>query len=378
MSPAQYENVRVGSVQWLLDGDQQSPPDESDLPVQTERVETVPGARRWPTRVALAALAVVVIGAGVVFALPEMRSRFLGSKSETTSVPPKTAPVAETGQPAAPASHAQTVAEALPPPPPPAQVAVSQPAPLPQPAPAALPKTALPPLAAATLPEPVHAAPPPPAAMALPAQIPAQPAQSAPAAAGPMSPVLPVASLGAASEPAGPGASPKIPASGSPDAQPAPIVAPAVPTAPAAQAPASPAPVAAAAVPRGAAAPVAEPVRVRLSFTAEESKTGEAFARQLRQEGYTVTSTVIHGSAGRWPGVAYFFRSDRETARLIARQLTAITGRTERARMSPRRPYPRPGTVEVSLLRYAKSGGTTGKRAHRLSLTHTHASHEEL
>jgi hypothetical protein len=337
MSRGQYENVRVGSVQWLLDGDQQFAPEESDLPVEGEPVETVPRARRWPTRVALAALAVIVIGAGTVFALPGMRSRFLGSTSETAGVPPKTAPVAETGQPAAPASHPQAVAEALPPPPPPAQAAVSQPAPLPQPAPAASPKTALP-LAAAALPEPLHAAPPPPA-------------QSAPPAAAPTSPVLPVASL----------------------------AAPAVPAAPAAQAPAAPAPAVAAAVPKAAAAPVAEPVRVRLSFTAEESKVGEAFARQLRQEGYTVTSTVIHGSSGRWPGVAYFFRSDRETARLIARQLTAVTGRTERARMSPRRPYPRPGTVEVSLLRYAKSGGTTGKRAHRLSaLTHTHASHEEL
>jgi hypothetical protein len=362
MSPAEYENVRVGSVQWLLDGDQQFLPDESDVPPQGERVETVRRSRRWPPRVALAALAVVVIGAGVVFALPEMRSRFAGLKSETASIPPKTTAVAETGQPAAPASHPQAVAVALPPPPPPAQVAVSQPAP-PQPSPAAPPKTALPPLSAAALPEPVHAAPPSPVAMALPAPTPAEPAQSAPAAAGPTSPVLPVASL---------------PTSGSPDAQPAPIAAPPVPAAPAAQAPAAPAPVAAGAVPKGATTPAAEPFRVRLSFTAEQSNIGEAFARQLRQEGYVVTSTVIHATSGRWPGVAYFFRSDRETARLIARQLTAITGRNEHARMSPRHPYPRPGTIEVSLLRYSKSGGTTGKRAHRLSaLTHTHGSREQ-
>ena len=78
-----------------------------------------------------------------------------------------------------------------------------------------------------------------------------------------------------------------------------------------------------------------------------------------------MTSIVIPVTPGRWPGVAFFFDSDRAKARLIARQLTAATGRTEHARLSDRHPYPKPGTVEVSLLGVAKSAKPKAKGAHK-------------
>ena len=119
---------------------------------------------------------------------------------------------------------------------------------------------------------------------------------------------------------------------------------------------------AAVAVPRKFSLPAAKPFKVQLSFTAGESRLGAAFARQLQQEGYQVTSAVIPVARGRWPGVAFFFRSDREKARLIARQLAAVTGRHEHARLSPRHPYPKPGVVEESLI---DAVGTHAGRADR-------------
>jgi hypothetical protein len=114
-----------------------------------------------------------------------------------------------------------------------------------------------------------------------------------------------------------------------------------------------------------AAAPVEEPLKVRLSFTADQSEHAAALAAQLRREGFEVISIVIPVTHGRWPGVAFFFNSDREKARMIARQLAVLTGRKEHARLSPRHPYLEPGTVEVSLLSTTTSGGrTSGKRAH--------------
>jgi hypothetical protein len=96
--------------------------------------------------------------------------------------------------------------------------------------------------------------------------------------------------------------------------------------------------------------PLDQPLRVALSFTADEAATATAFAQRLRRQGYAVTSLVIPVTPGRWPGVAFFFDRDRDKARAIAAQLGAVTGRHEHARLSPRHPYPNPGTVEVSLL----------------------------
>jgi hypothetical protein len=102
-------------------------------------------------------------------------------------------------------------------------------------------------------------------------------------------------------------------------------------------------------------------VAIRLSFESDEAEAAETFTARLRQQGYTVTTALIPVTPGRWPGVAFFFDSDREHARVIAQQLSAITGRTEHSRLSNRHPYPQAGTVEVSLLKTAPSKS----RAHR-------------
>ncbi|HTH99528.1 MAG TPA: hypothetical protein VL752_01175 [Acidisoma sp.] len=114
-----------------------------------------------------------------------------------------------------------------------------------------------------------------------------------------------------------------------------------------------------------AAAPLlAAPLRVKLNFTSDEAHVAEAFARKLRQQGFTVTNIIIPETPGRWPGVAFFFDSDQAKSRLIARELQDVTGRHEHARLSPRHPYPKPGTVEVSLLRYSKSKKAATVSAH--------------
>jgi hypothetical protein len=95
---------------------------------------------------------------------------------------------------------------------------------------------------------------------------------------------------------------------------------------------------------------VAARVQVRLSYTADEATKAAMLSRNLVGKGFNVTSILIPVTPGRWPGVAYFFDSDRENARLIIRQMTVVTGKTEHARLSPRRPYPGPGTIEVSLI----------------------------
>lgn len=130
-------------------------------------------------------------------------------------------------------------------------------------------------------------------------------------------------------------------------------------------APATPPVAAAAGAPIASAQPVAgntstvvaaaaEPFKVRLTYTADETQKAEALAHQLQREGLEVTSILIPPTTGRWPGVAFFFPSDRDEATAIARQLTDITGRHEHARLSDRHPYPKAGTIEVSLLKSEK------------------------
>jgi hypothetical protein len=100
-----------------------------------------------------------------------------------------------------------------------------------------------------------------------------------------------------------------------------------------------------------------------LNFTSDEAKVAEGFARKLRRQGFAVVSVIIPATPGRWPGVAFFFDSDGEKSRMIARQLQDVTGRHEHARLSARHPYPKPGTVEVSLLKYSKSKKPAGQPA---------------
>ncbi|HEX3982131.1 MAG TPA: hypothetical protein VHX12_00410 [Acidisoma sp.] len=92
---------------------------------------------------------------------------------------------------------------------------------------------------------------------------------------------------------------------------------------------------------------------VRLSFTMDESNNADAFIKILRREGFDVVSTIIPHQPDRWPGVAYFYEGDRDTAILIAGQLRSVTGQAERARHSTRRPYSHAGIIEVSLLKGA-------------------------
>lgn len=112
-------------------------------------------------------------------------------------------------------------------------------------------------------------------------------------------------------------------------------------------------------------AAAAQPVTVRLSYTADETEKAASLAQRLRRSGLAVTSILIPPSPGRWPGVAFFFASDRTVATDVARQLTDITGRHEHARLSDRHPYPQAGTIEVSLIRSDQpKTGTARKRVH--------------
>jgi hypothetical protein len=139
---------------------------------------------------------------------------------------------------------------------------------------------------------------------------------------------------------------------------------------PAVQPPAPPAPAPLAAIaPSVPRAPSGASFKVRLSFTADQSDHAAVFAAQLRREGFKVTSIRIPVIHGRWPGVAFFFNADREKAKLIARQLAAVTGGNEHARLSPRHPYAKSGTIDVSLITSTTSAGRTSQkraRAHRL------------
>ena len=96
-------------------------------------------------------------------------------------------------------------------------------------------------------------------------------------------------------------------------------------------------------------------VQVRLSYTADEATKAAALSRILTSKGFKVTAILIPFTPGRWPGVAYFFESDHENARLVLRQMTVVTGKTEHARLSPRHPYPGPGTIEISLINRSKA-----------------------
>ena len=105
-------------------------------------------------------------------------------------------------------------------------------------------------------------------------------------------------------------------------------------------------------------------MRVMLSFTSDETEKAAAFARQLRDEGFAVTEQTITPNPNRWPGVAFFFEEDVDKAALLARELSVITGRTEHARLSDRRPYGAAGTVEVSLLDHGKPKAEKPVRSH--------------
>jgi hypothetical protein len=320
----------------------------------------------------LAALSVIVIGEVAILAVPGLKAKLFGSGATTSPASPHRPPAAAIA--AVGALPAQAVVVVGPVSPPPAAV---RPAPRPPPVPPTLasarPSRPLIARAAVPLPHPIEAIP-----------APARSQADRPAAAAPLAHPVEAALDAAPSQPkmarAGTAPSPRptpvpaglMPSPATAAAPHATILAAAAPPPPPIEAAPSPtrsqpAIAKAATAPPPVAAPKAHPLtaaaarptptppldqhlRVELSFTSDEAGTAAAFAHELRRQGFAVTSRVIPATPGRWPGVAFFFDSDRAQARALARQLGAVTGRHEHARLSPRHPYPKPGTVEVSLL----------------------------
>jgi hypothetical protein len=342
---------RSKSVQWLLDPDIQYAPDLG----QREEAEEPQRSRLRFYPIALAASAAVIIGGAAYLALPLLQAELFDSEPQTSPVALNDAPVLTVGPlNSGPQSPAPSLSEPpapapaqLPPqrataPPHPAVVVLSHPAAIVTPPPAAE-SAAKPVLLAASPPPPSPVRPHPvlvALAMPLPHPVEVQPAtlpETAPAWHPPAPPSPPAAVAAVAPIAAVPPASPAT--------TPAPLPHPAVSQVPAVRA--------VAAAPRIVRAANLH-FNVRLSFTTNEAARAASFAHALRQQGFTVTSIAVSATFGRWPGVAFFYESDRDKARLIARQLTALTGIYQHARLSPRHPYAGPGTVEVSLLGDAK------------------------
>jgi hypothetical protein len=368
---------RPKSVQWLLD------PDTDYVPEFDRREEAEETPRRRPRLypVALAASAAVILGGAAYLALPALNAELFDSEPKASPVSLNDAPVLTVGPlNSEPQAAAPSQAE------PPAPVPI-----IPKPAAAPPPSAAVvlpPPVATVSLPDPVVVA----LAMPLPHPIELQPATPPPPALSPVPPHPVVVTLAMplphpielqpATRPPAPSPVPPHPVVvtlAMPLPHPIelqPVAAP-HPDKPAAT-PAPPPHMAIAQIPAVRAVAAATRIvraaelhfNVRLSFTTNEAASAATFARALRQQGFTVTSIVIPATLGRWPGVAYFYESDRDKALLIARQLTALTGTHEHARLSPRHPYPGPGTVEVSLLgdpRPKSRGPDKQARAKRLS-----------
>jgi hypothetical protein len=359
---APHEDSRPQSVQWIFDHLNVQDPaedtfDEDEMPHQVER------GTKGRYRVALVAIVFVIIGAGGLFALSGMKARLSGKGSGTDHMLYSTSTNAGHAQSSRltsqPIAIGVTSPSPSPPAPPPqAEEAISKPTSLPLPS---LPPPEMilaPPQAvaenAAAVPRPTMSSPS--AIQAIPVKLRSPPANLT---AAPGTIETPGKRSGTSSL-AEVAVSPAASGNSEPASKTSPAAA--VP-APVSQATVSPVRTKLAAiVPRMVKAPVEGPLNVRLSFTADQSNHAAAFAGQLRREGFKVTSIVIPVIHGRWPGVAYFFDSDREKARLIARQLAAVIGRNEHARRSPRHPYPKPGTVEVSLLRTTKSSGGSSRK----------------
>jgi hypothetical protein len=360
-------------MQWLLDVDQ-------DYLRDLERpARARPVRHGWRTafRAALAALSVIVIGEVAILAVPGLKAKLFGSGAATSPASPHRPPAAAIAASGTLPAQAVVVVGPVSPTP-----ATARPAPRPPSVPPTLasarPSRPLIARAAVPLPHPIEAIPAPARSQA------DSPAAAAPLAhpveaaldVAPSQPKMARARAGTAPSP-GPTPVPAglVPSPATAAAPPPPIEAAPSPTRsqPAiAKAATAPPPVAtpkahpltAAAAPQMAPAarstasaarptptpPLDQHLRVELSFTSDEAGTAAAFAHQLRRQGFAVTSRVIPATPGRWPGVAFFFDSDRAQARALARQLGAVTGRHEHARLSPRHPYPKPGTVEVSLL----------------------------
>jgi hypothetical protein len=395
-------------MQWLLDVDEQSLRD-LERPAPPERSRS---GGRIAYRSALVALSAVVIGEVALLAVPGLKDQLLGLWAATSAALPMRPPAANSARPSKTPAQAVVVVGPMSPLPasPPAAsplvtgVAPHQPAPRPLPAPATVtiarpspPLTVAPHGTAASarlaapLPHPVEAAPAPappqPAiveaatkphattvalAVAAPLAHPVEPAPSAAppqpavvtAAPEPHASTLALAVAAPLAHPIEAAPSPTLsqPALANPQTVPQPVAAAKEPPHSATAAPqpksaasAGPAEATPKAKPEAhaaiaATAPLDQHLRVELSFTADEAGAAADFAHRLRREGFAVTSHVIPVTLGRWPGVAFFFDSDRAKARAIAQQLGMVTRRHEHARLSPRHPYPKAGTVEVSLL----------------------------
>jgi hypothetical protein len=327
---------RADSVQWLLDVDpgylREIGPRETTG--QSRRV-------RPRQRVVLLAGGIVVIGAVAVLALPRLASALFDAAPAPSPVSLKNLPAVVTVGPVGAPYQAKALSRAAPP------VLTVGPVAAPSRAQAMV----------------VHARPP----TALPAKHPASVAERTPphprTVGPPETTTVTMLAAPASAPPQTPEQTPKPPANIlakpvvkpvalAPKVPPAPVAPVAVPHAiPAAPVAPKPAPAKAETPTLTIVPPPAGPhFNVALSFTADETARAAAFARALRQQGFTVRSIVIPPTIGRWPGVAFFFDRDRAKALLIARQLTALTGTHQHARLSDRHPYPGPGTVEVSLL----------------------------
>jgi hypothetical protein len=335
-------------MQWLLDVDQQYLRD-LERPAPSRPIRS---GRRTAYRAALAALLAIVIGEVALIAIPGLKAHLLGSPAVTSPGLSGRLVARDSAGPANLLAQAVVVVGPVSPLPVSQPLASPHPAAVPHPRPASTAvighhPSALPTVASVPRAEPASRPLPSPPPVTI--SRPSAPRPAAPdtttLAEAPPPPIESALSL--------------------PRSLPATAKALTVPQ-PAAAPKADP-PKAAAPKPATAAAsrptpPLDQHLRVALSFTADEAPTAAAFAQQLRRQGFAVTSIVIPVTPGRWPGVAFFFDSDRARAHTIAQQLGAVTGRHEHARLSPRHPYPRPGTVEVSLLSNRRTAArTSGK-----------------
>ena len=103
---------------------------------------------------------------------------------------------------------------------------------------------------------------------------------------------------------------------------------------------------------RGVLLPSGSLIRVVLSYpmgNADAARRGGDLARHLRTEGVTVGEPVPVLPPVTVSALLYYFAQDRDGAAAIGRKLDGQFGEPVLARLPPRSPLPRPGTIEVVL-----------------------------
>lgn len=98
--------------------------------------------------------------------------------------------------------------------------------------------------------------------------------------------------------------------------------------------------------------PTGSLVRVVLSYPTgdtEAARRGADVARRLRADGATAGDPVPVAAGIAAPALLYYFAQDHDGAAAIGRKLDGRFGEPMLARLPPRSPLPRPGTIELML-----------------------------